>query len=54
MPKQIIVANWKMHKTVPEAVDLVQEMLPGLRSSPEIQVAVAPPYVALSAVGMVL
>jgi triosephosphate isomerase len=54
MPKPLIVANWKMHKTVPEAVDLVQEMLPGLRSSPEIQVAVAPPYVALSAVGMVL
>ncbi|TNF49293.1 triose-phosphate isomerase [bacterium] len=52
MPKTLIVANWKMHKTVPEAVDLVQEMLPDLRALPEIQVAIAPPFVALSAVAM--
>lgn len=51
MPTPLIVANWKMYKTVPEAVDLVQEMLPGLKAVSGTQVAIAPPFVALSDVG---
>lgn len=54
MPAPLIVANWKMYKTVPEAVDLVEEMLPGLKADTLTQVAIAPPFVALSAVGKVL
>ncbi|UCF30463.1 MAG: triose-phosphate isomerase [bacterium] len=51
MPVPLMVANWKMHKTVPEAVDLVQDLLPQIREVRDVEVAVAPPYTALHAVG---
>jgi len=54
MPTPLIVANWKMYKTVPEAVDLVEEMLPGLATASGTQAAIAPPFVALSEVAKVL
>jgi triosephosphate isomerase len=52
MPRRPIVAgNWKMHKTVGEAVDLVsdlRELVSTLRG--RVEVVVAPPYTALAAV----
>lgn len=55
MPKSLIVANWKMHKTVPEALDTVQELLQELgKATDDMDVAVAPPFTALYSVGRVL
>ena len=48
----LIVANWKMHKTIPEAKELVQQLTRVLGADlARIPVAVlAPPFTALSAV----
>src|SRR5690348_6617832 len=47
--RKFICGNWKMHKTGAEAVALVRE-LAGRLGGVEAQVAVAPPFTALSAV----
>jgi triosephosphate isomerase len=47
----LIAGNWKMHKTLAEARALAQEIRQGLRPLPAVDVAVAPPYTALAAVG---
>jgi len=49
-----IAGNWKMNTTVGEAVSLVREMLPGLDTVKNVEKAVCPPYVSLSAVKEVL
>ncbi len=49
-----IVANWKMNKTVAEAVDFVEEFLPLLPAGLQVEVALAPPHTALMAVGKAL
>lgn len=49
-----IGGNWKMHKTTAEAVELVNALLAGLPPSEAVEVAVAPPFTALQAVGEVL
>jgi triosephosphate isomerase len=46
----LIAGNWKMHKTQTEARILAQEIRQGLRPSPRVDLAVAPPYTALAAV----
>lgn len=51
MPVPLMVANWKMHKTVPEALDLVQELLPLIDGVSDVEAAVAPPFTALYPVG---
>jgi len=55
MRREIIAGNWKMFGTIPEAVELVK----GLRNAlaerpPEVEVLVAPPFTALSAVSSCL
>jgi triosephosphate isomerase (TIM) len=46
--KKFVCGNWKMHKTVPEALALVQELRQGLGDAAgKVQVAVAPPFTAL-------
>jgi len=52
MRKPIIAGNWKMHKTVAEAVQMIRELIPALASvDPEaVDVVVCPPFTALSAV----
>jgi len=53
--KKFVCGNWKMHKTVAEAAALVRELRAGLgESAGAVQVAVAPPFTALSAVGEAL
>ncbi|XXF75693.1 triose-phosphate isomerase [Myxococcaceae bacterium GXIMD 01537] len=48
--RKVVAGNWKMNKTVPEALALVRE-LRGLVSSVDgVEVVVAPPFVALAAV----
>ena len=53
MRKPFIAGNWKMNKTIAEAVALVNELTVELTSAPA-EVAVCPPFVALSAVQQVL
>lgn len=50
MRTPIIAGNWKMYKTVGEAVDLVKALLAGLASDQGREVVVCPPFTALYAV----
>lgn len=53
MRQPYLAGNWKMHKTVAEAVSLAKELAEGLTRSPN-KLMVAPPFTALSAVGAAL
>ena len=46
--RKFICGNWKMHKTIGEAVQLVRELRAKVQT--QAQVAVAPPFTALAAV----
>jgi triosephosphate isomerase len=46
----IFAANWKMHKTVSEALDFVERFLPLVRGATGVEVILAPPFTALDAV----
>jgi len=50
MRKPIIVGNWKMNKTIQEALNLVAELKPLVAHVSDVEVAVAPPFTALFAV----
>jgi len=45
----LIAGNWKMHKTVAEAEELIQGLLPRISSIDGIDVAICPPFLALQA-----
>lgn len=47
----IIAGNWKMNKTIPEAVALVQKLLPLVTDVQEAEIVVCPPFTALYSVG---
>jgi triosephosphate isomerase len=52
-PQRLIVGNWKMHKTIPEARDFVErfaELLHGAPKVGSVHIVLAPPFTALSAV----
>jgi triosephosphate isomerase len=49
-----IGGNWKMHKTIGEALALVQSLKDGLPHSEAVEVVIAPPFTALPAVGPAL
>jgi triosephosphate isomerase (TIM) len=44
-----IAGNWKMHKTIAEAEDFIQALLPKVSSSDGVDVAVCAPFLALQA-----
>jgi triosephosphate isomerase len=48
--KLIIAGNWKMNKTVAEALDLVQGLKRELSSVKEVDIVVCPPFTALESV----
>ncbi len=50
MRKPIIAGNWKMNKTIAEAVDLVRAMRRDLNAIESVESVVCPTYVALPAV----
>jgi triosephosphate isomerase len=55
VPRQkFVCGNWKMHKTVAEATALAKELAEGLAGDARVQVAVAPPFTSLAAVGTAL
>ncbi|MBN2242455.1 MAG: triose-phosphate isomerase [Acidobacteria bacterium] len=50
----VIAGNWKMHKTVAEAVALAQAVKDGAAGAAHCQVVLAPPYTALYPVAGIL
>jgi len=54
MRKPIIAGNWKMNKTVGEARELVKALRGRLADVTDVEIAVAPPFTALSAVAEVI
>ncbi|HHW09698.1 MAG TPA: triose-phosphate isomerase [Firmicutes bacterium] len=54
MRKPLIMGNWKMYKTVPEAVRLVKQLKVMLADTVDVEIAVCPPFTALQAVGEVI
>lgn len=54
MRTPLIAGNWKMHKTVAEAVALAEGVAARVRDLPGVETAVAPPFTALHAVGRAL
>jgi triosephosphate isomerase len=55
MPRvPLIAGNWKMNKTIGEAVSLVKELIPRVQGLQKVEIAVCPPATALSAVQHIL
>lgn len=50
MRKPIIAGNWKMHKTIAEAVTLVSDIVRGLGVARVAEVVLCPPFTALAKV----
>ncbi len=50
MRRRVFAANWKMHKTVSEALDFVERFLPLVADAREVELILAPPFTALGAV----
>ena len=46
-----VAGNWKMNKTVGEAVELVKQLKASLSGVEGVEVAISPPFTALDAVG---
>ena len=50
MRRPVIAGNWKMYKTIPEAVDFVSKLKPLVADVTHREIVVAPPSTALAAV----
>ena len=50
MRKPVIAGNWKMYKTIAEAVDFVTKLKPLVADASHCEVVVSPPFTALRAV----
>ena len=55
MRRYVMAGNWKMHKTVAEAVELATAIRAGIDARPpDLDVVICPPFTALHAVAQVL
>jgi triosephosphate isomerase (TIM) len=54
MRTPLIAGNWKMYKTIAEAVDLAEALLHGLDGTHDREVLICPPYTALHALSSLL
>lgn len=54
MRRPLLAGNWKMYKTVAEAVELVEALRDGLGNVQDREVLVCPPFTALSALAPLL
>ena len=54
MPRPFIAGNWKMNKTVREAIELVAGLKRQLYDVRDVEIVVCPPFTALSPVGEIL
>jgi triosephosphate isomerase len=52
--RPILAANWKMHKTAGEALAFAERFLPLVRDAENVDVVLAPPFVALDRLGKAL
>jgi len=52
--RPILAANWKMYKTVGEALAFVQEFLPYTKGMDSVEIVLAPPFTALEPVARAL
>jgi triosephosphate isomerase len=52
--KIFIAGNWKMNTTIEEAVELAKSVVEETKDRGDVEVAVCPPYVSLSAVAQVI
>ena len=52
--RRLVIGNWKMNRTVPETVALVGSLLARLSPAADREIAIAPPFTALSAVAPLL
>jgi len=51
MRRRVIAGNWKMYKTVPEALELVRGLRGLVEDVDDVDIVVCPPFTALQAVG---
>lgn len=54
MRRALIIGNWKMHKTVSEAVEFARALAASLPDAADRDVALAPPFTALHALSSIL
>ena len=54
MIRPIIAANWKMHKTIPEAVEFAKQLKREFSEPGDADIVIAPPYTSLRPVADVL
>jgi triosephosphate isomerase len=54
MRRKLIAGNWKMHKTIPEAVKLAEGVKAGCRNISDVDIVICPPFTALGACASVL
>ncbi len=50
MRRPFIAANWKMNKTVPEAMDFIYSFLPSVEDVKDTDIVIAPPFTSLFAI----
>ena len=50
MRRFVIAGNWKMNKTLPQAVAFVDDLKEGLSEQSEVETIICPPLIALAAV----
>jgi triosephosphate isomerase len=50
MRKPFIVANWKMHKTIPETQEFLSAFIPLVKDVKDVTIAIAPPFTSLAMV----
>ena len=51
MRRPVIAGNWKMYKTIAEAVDFIEKIKPVVEKADHCEVVVAPPFTALAGSG---
>ncbi|NLC70670.1 MAG: triose-phosphate isomerase [Desulfuromonadaceae bacterium] len=54
MRRPLVAGNWKLHKTIAEAVALADELKEGIADVTDVDIVVAPVFTALAAVGKAL
>lgn len=54
MKRPLIAGNWKMFKTIPEALTVVASIKAGVHKATECSIAICPPFTALAAVSAAL
>ena len=54
MRKPIIAGNWKLNKTIKEAVEFVTLLKRAIRDTQSVDIVVCPPFTALSDISEIL